>query len=47
MQIASLVIYADIENGSPQAAAALSVMLMLVALVVLFILRRIGARVGH
>ncbi|HSC02036.1 MAG TPA: sulfate ABC transporter permease subunit CysT [Solirubrobacteraceae bacterium] len=47
VQIASLVIYADIENGSPQAAAALSVMLMLVALVVLFILRTIGARVGH
>ena len=47
VQIASLVIYADIESGSEQAAAAVSVVLMLVALVVLFILRRIGARVGH
>jgi sulfate transport system permease protein len=47
VQIASIVIYADIENGSEQAAAALSVVLMLVALAVLFILRRIGARVGH
>jgi sulfate/thiosulfate transport system permease protein len=47
VQIASLVIYADIENGSPQAAAALSVMLMLVALIILFVLRWIGARVGH
>jgi sulfate transport system permease protein len=47
VQIASIVIYADIENGSPQSAAALSVVLMLVALVVLFILRWIGARVGH
>ncbi len=47
VQIASIVIYADIESGSEQAAAALSVVLMLVALIVLFILRRIGARVGH
>ena len=47
VQIASIVIFADIENGSEQAAAALSVVLMLVALIVLFILRRIGARVGH
>ncbi len=47
VQIASIVIFADIESGSEQAAAALSVVLMLVALVVLFILRWIGARVGH
>ncbi len=47
VQIASLVIYADIENGSEQLAAALSVVLMAVALVVLFVMRRIGARVGH
>ena len=39
VQIASIVIYADIESGSEQSAAALSVVLMLVALVVLFILR--------
>ena len=47
VQIASIVIFANIENGSEQAAAALSVVLMLVALIVLFILRTIGARVGH
>jgi len=47
VQIASLVIFADIENGSEQAAAALSVVLMLVALIVLFALRWVGARVGH
>jgi sulfate transport system permease protein len=47
VQIASIVIYADIESGSEQAAAALSVVLMLVALIVLFVLRWIGARVGH
>ena len=47
VQIASIVIFADIESGSEQAAAALSVVLMLVALIVLFILRGIGARVGH
>jgi len=47
VQIASIVIYADIESGSEQSAAALSVVLMLVALIVLLILRWIGARVGH
>ena len=47
VQIASLVIFADIENGSEHAAAALSVVLMLVALIVLFVLRWVGARVGH
>ncbi len=47
VQIASIVIYADIESGAEQSAAALSVVLMLVALIVLFILRWIGARVGH
>jgi sulfate transport system permease protein len=47
VQIASIVIYADIESGSEQSAAALSVVLMAVALVVLFALRRIGARVAH
>ena len=43
VQIASIVIYADIESGSEQAAAALSVVLMVIALLVLFALRRIGA----
>jgi sulfate/thiosulfate transport system permease protein len=47
VQIASLVIYADIENGSEQSAAALSVVLMLISLVVLFVIRRMGGRVGR
>ena len=47
VQIASIVIYADIESGAPQSAAALSVVLMLVSLVVLVVLRRIGTRVGN
>jgi sulfate transport system permease protein len=47
VQVASIVIYADIESGSNQSAAALSVVLMAIALAILFILRRIGARVGH
>lgn len=47
VQIASLVIYADIESGSEQSAAALSAILMLLALIVLFAIRRIGGRVGH
>jgi sulfate transport system permease protein len=45
--IASMVIYSDIEGGDNQSAAALAVVLMAVSLVVLFILRRIGARVAH
>ena len=47
VQIASIVIYADIESGSEQAAAALSVLLMVVSLAVLFAIRRVGGRVGH
>jgi sulfate transport system permease protein len=47
VQIASIVIYADIESGSPQAAAALSVVLMAISLLVLFAIRRLGGRVGH
>ena len=47
VQIASIVIYADIESGSEQAAAALSVVLMVIALAVLFALRRFGARVDR
>jgi sulfate/thiosulfate transport system permease protein len=47
VQIASIVIYADIESGSEQAAAALSVVLMVIALLVLFLLRRIGGRVDR
>ncbi len=46
VQIASIVIYADIESGSEQAAAGLSLVLMLLALAVLFVLRRVGGRVA-
>jgi len=44
VKIASLVIFADIENGAPQSAASLSVVLLLIALLVLFALRRWGTR---
>ncbi len=44
VQIASLVIYNDIESGSPDAAASLSLVLLTISLVVLFVLRRWGAR---
>ena len=44
VQIASIVIYADIESGDPQSAASLSVVLLAIALVVLVLLRRLGAR---
>ncbi len=47
VQIASIVIFADIENGDPQSAAALSVILMAISLVVLFVLRRLGGRVAR
>jgi sulfate/thiosulfate transport system permease protein len=47
VQIASIVIFADIENDSPQSAAALSVVLLLVALLVLTLIRRLGARGAH
>jgi sulfate transport system permease protein len=47
IQIASIVIFADIESDAPQSAAALSVVLLAVSLVVLLILRRLGARVAH
>jgi sulfate/thiosulfate transport system permease protein len=47
VQIASIVIYADIESGSEQSAAALSVLLMVVSLIVLFAIRSIGGRVDH
>jgi sulfate/thiosulfate transport system permease protein len=44
VQIASLVIFADVESGAPQAAASLSVVLLLIALLILFGLRRWGNR---
>ncbi len=47
VQIASIVIYADIESGDMQSAAALAVVLMAISLVVLFVLRRMGAGVAR
>jgi sulfate/thiosulfate transport system permease protein len=47
VQIASIVIYDDIEGGDYHSSAVLSVELMAIALVVLMVLRRIGARVAH
>jgi sulfate transport system permease protein len=44
VQVASIVIFADIESDAPEAAASLSVVLLAVSLVVLFVLRRWGAR---
>jgi sulfate transport system permease protein len=43
-QIASIVIFADIESDAPAAAASLSIVLLAIALLVLFGLRRFGAR---
>jgi sulfate transport system permease protein len=45
VQIASIVIFADIESDAPQAAASLSVVLLGISLVILFVLRRFGG--GH
>jgi sulfate transport system permease protein len=47
VQIASIVIYADIESGATQSAAGLSVVLMAISLVILFLLRRFGGRLAH
>ena len=47
VQIASIVIFADIESDAPQAAASLSLVLILLSLIVLFIMRRLGGRVAH
>ena len=48
VQIASIVIYADIESDATQAAASLSVVLLAVSLVILVLLRRFGrARIAH
>jgi sulfate transport system permease protein len=44
VQIASVVIFADIESDVPRAAAALSVVLLVISLAVLFGLRRWGRR---
>jgi sulfate transport system permease protein len=47
VQIASIVIFADIESDAPQAAASLSVVLLILSLLILVILRRLGGRVAH
>jgi sulfate transport system permease protein len=47
VQIASIVIFADIESDAPQAAASLSLVLIVVSLIVLVLIRRLGGRVGH
>lgn len=49
IQIASIVIYADVESDATQAAAALSLVLLLVTLIILFALRRFGrgVQVAH
>jgi sulfate transport system permease protein len=47
VQIASIVIYADIESGATQSASSLSVVLMVISLAILFCLRRVGGRVAH
>jgi sulfate transport system permease protein len=44
VQIASIVIFADIESDATQAASSLSVVLLAISLIVLFTLRRLGAR---
>lgn len=45
--IASTVIYDNIEQDSPQAAASLSLVLIVLSLLVLVIIRRVGGRVAH
>jgi sulfate transport system permease protein len=47
VQIASIVIFADIESDAPQAAASLSLVLILLSLLVLILMRRLGGRVAH
>jgi sulfate transport system permease protein len=44
---ASLVIFADVESDAPQAAASLSLVLIVVSLLVLVVIRRLGGRVAH
>ncbi len=47
IQIASMVIFADIEGDATQAAASLSLVLLVVSLAILFLLRLFGGRVAH
>jgi sulfate/thiosulfate transport system permease protein len=45
--IASIVIFADVESDAPQAAASLSLVLIVLSLLVLVVIRRVGGRVAH
>jgi sulfate transport system permease protein len=47
VQVASLVIFADVENDAPKAAASLSLVLIVLSLIVLVLIRRVGGRVAH
>jgi sulfate transport system permease protein len=47
VQIASIVIFADIESDAPRAAASLSLVLIVLSLLVLVAIRRLGGRVGE
>ena len=47
VQIASIVIFANIESDAPKAAASLSVVLLVISLIVLFALRAWGGRIAH
>jgi sulfate transport system permease protein len=47
VQIASLVIFDDIESDAPHAAASLSLVLIIVSLIVLAAIRRLGGRSAH
>jgi sulfate transport system permease protein len=47
VQIASMVIFADVESDAPQAAASLSLVLIVLSLLVLVLMRRLGGRVAH
>jgi sulfate transport system permease protein len=47
VQIASIVIFADIESDAPRAAASLSLVLIVLSLLVLVAIRRLGGRVAH
>jgi sulfate transport system permease protein len=47
VQIASIVILADVESDAPHAAASLSVVLLAISLLILVAIRRFGGRVAH
>jgi sulfate transport system permease protein len=47
VQIASIVILNDVESDAPQAAASISLVLILLSLIVLIVMRRVGGRVAH